>query len=142
MVNKVLDASSKALHTKFGSSYHYYKENVEQKAELPCFNLGVLNPLCRSVNRKDYRWTIPCVHHYFTNNKTTALNECYSVGEQALECLEYLDIDGRLIRGEDMSYTMVDDVLQIFITYRFWTEKPEAFDKMEELDAIESSVKK
>lgn len=141
MVNVVLDSISKALYTTFGTSYYYYVENIEQNANLPCFTIDVLNPLSRSVNRKDYYRTIPCVIHYFTNNKNTTVKECYSIGEQILECLEYLNIDGQLVRGEDMSYTMVDDVLQVFITYGFWTEKiqtPET--KVEELIINDPSI--
>lgn len=96
-------------------------EDVEQKAKLPCFTIGVINPISRSVNSTDYYRTMPCVIRYFTSNKNTTKNECYSIGERTLESLEYLNIGERLVRGENMSFTMVDDVLQIFITYRFWT---------------------
>lgn len=140
MVNTVLDSISKALYATFGNAYRYYVEDIEQNVKLPCFTLGVLNPLSRSVNRKDYYRTVPCVIHFFTNDKANLTKTCYSIGEQTLECLEYLNIDGHLVRAEDMSYTIVDDVLQIFLTYRFWTEKTETFDTMEGLEYIEPSV--
>lgn len=140
MVNTVLNSISKALYTTFGNSYHYYVEGIEQNSKLPCFHIGVLNPLNRSVNRKDYYRTVPCVIHHFTNDKKNTNKTCYSIGEQVLECLEYLEIDGRLVRAEDMSYTMVDDVLQVFCTYRFWTEKPETNDPMEDLEYTEPSL--
>ena len=141
MVNKVLNSISKALYTEFGESYHYYVEDVEQATKLPCFHISVLSPLSRSVNRKDYYRTMPCVLHYFSDDKVTTNNNCYSIGERALECLEYLNLDGQLVRSEDMSFTMVDDVLQIFLTYRFWTEKVEDLDQMETLDSTEVSTK-
>lgn len=140
MVNTVLISISKALYDTFGDNYHYYMENIEQGVKQPCFTIDVLNPLNRSVNRKDYYRTIPCVIHYFTDNKSTSKAECYNIGEQALECLEYLNIGGRLVRAEDMSYTMVEDVLQIFLTYRFWTEKPEQLTKMGELSTVNPSI--
>lgn len=141
MVNKVFASISKALHSKFGDTHYYYVENIEQKVKTPCFTIGALNPIMRSINRKDYRRVIPCVIHYFTDNKTNPIETCYSIGEQALETLEYLNIDGHLVRGEDMSYTMVDDVLEIFITYRFWTEKDqEPLDQMEGVDIATPSV--
>lgn len=139
MVNLVLDSISKALYTAFGNSYHYYVEEIEQNIKLPCFTLKVLNPLSRSVNHKDYYRTVPCVIHYFTADKITSNKDCYSIGEQVLECLEYLNIDGNLVRAEDMSYTMVDDVLQIFLTYRFWTEKPDTTPSMEDATVRSSS---
>lgn len=140
MVNTVLNSISKALYTTFGNTYRYYVEDIEQNVKLPCFTLGVLNPLCRSINRKDYYRTVPCVIHFFTNDKANLTKTCYSIGEQTLECLEYLDIDGHLVRAEDMSYTLVDDVLQIFLTYRFWTEKTENLTPMEDLEYVESPV--
>jgi hypothetical protein len=139
VVNSVLNSISKALYTVFGDSHHYYVEDIEQNAVFPCFTLNALNPLVRSVNRKDYYRTVPCVIHYFSNEKTFTRKHALDVGEKVLECLEYLDIDGHLIRAEDMSYNFVDDVLQVFLTYRFWTEKPEEIPIMEELDAIDFS---
>lgn len=140
MVNETLNSISKALYTTFGNTYHYYVEDIEQNAKLPCFTIGVLNPLNRSVNRKDYYRTVPCVIHYFSNDKQLHIADCYSIGEQVLECLEYLEIGGRTVRAEDMSYTMVDDVLQVFLTYRFWTEKAETNTSMEDLDYPEPSI--
>lgn len=141
MVNTVLDSITTTLYTTFGDSYHYYVEDTEQASKLPCFTIDVLNPLSRSVNKKDYYRTIPCVIHYFTNNKTTTTKECYSIGEKVLDCLEYINIGERIVRGEDMSYTMVDDVLQIFITYHFWTEKNTVIETdMETLDHPETKL--
>ena len=140
MVNTVLNSISKALHTTFGDSYYYYVEDIEQKAKLPCFTIGTLNPLNRSTNRKDYYRTMPCVIHYFSADKNNTIKNSYAVGEQVLDCLEYLSVDGRLIRGEDMSYTMTNNVLQVFITYRFWTEKPETLTNMEDLTTVEPSI--
>lgn len=139
MVNSVLNSISKALYTEFGDTHHYYVEDIEQNSQLPCFAIDVLNPLSRSVNRKDYYRTVPVVIHHFTDNKTSTRKNSLGVGERVLECLEYLEIDGRLVRAEDMSYHFVDDVLQVFLTYRFWTEKPDTTPSMEGVDIHSSS---
>lgn len=137
MVNSVLNSISKALYATFGNTHHYYVEDVEQNAVFPCFTLNALNPLVRSVNRKDYYRTVPCVIHYFSDDKTNTRKHSLDVGEKVLECLEYLNIDGHLVRAENMSYNFVGDVLQVFLTYHFWTEKPEDLPIMEEVDSIE-----
>jgi hypothetical protein len=139
VVNSVLNSISKALYTEFGDTHHYYVEDVEQNSQLPCFTIDVLNPLSRSVNHKDYYRTVPIVIHYFTDNKTSTRKHSLGVGEQVLECLEYLEIDGHLVRAEGMSYHFVDDVLQVFLTYRFWTEKPDTTPPMEDMDVHSSS---
>ena len=137
MVKTILDSISKALYSKFGSTYHYYVEDMEQGTTKPCFNIGALTPMFRSTNYKDYYWTMPIVIHFFTNDKVDTNKTCLDMGQQVLDCLEYLETDTLVLRGRDMSFTMVDDVLQVFITYNFWTEKPETIPTMENIDGIE-----
>lgn len=133
MVNNVLNSISKSLYDTFGNEYRYYVENMEQNTNSKCFHISVLNPICRSVSSKDYYRIVPCVIHHFTDDKVNTNKTCYSIGEQVLNSLEYLEVDGQLIRAEDMSYTLIDDVLQIFLTYRFWTTIPETIPVMEDI---------
>lgn len=136
MVNKTLDALTVALHEKFGDEYNYYVENVQQDLHLPAFTVDLLNPLMRSESAVTYFRTMPVVIHFFSADKVTNKHTCYAVGEQALEALEYITIDGRLHRGENMEMTIEDDVLQIFITYRFWTETKDNPTYMEDIESI------
>lgn len=140
MVNTVLDSISKTLHSRFGDDYYYYVEGVEQKVKTPCFTMRVNNPSCRSVNHKDYYRTMPCIIHFFSDNKVDTVKDCGRVGEDILDCLEYLKIGDRLVRAENMRYQMVGDVLQVFLTYHFWTEKIGEIVPMEDLESVESSA--
>ncbi len=137
MVNSILNAVTKQLGTTFGDSYHYYVENVEQGLVKPCFTADVLIPLQRSRSPVLYDRTMPLVIHYFSDSKTNKKKECYSIAEQAVECLEYLPFEDTLLRGEDISWQIVEDVLQIFVTYKFITKK--ASDA--EIDSMESLVR-
>jgi hypothetical protein len=75
---------------------------------------------------------MPCVVHYFTGEKTDKKKDCYSIGERVLERLEYLEIEGRTVRGYDLSMQIEDDILQVFVTYRYWSRKiADEYDKME-----------
>ena len=123
MVNKLLNAVTKQLGTRFGSSQHYYVENVEQNLTKPCFTVDTLIPIIRSKSPILYDRTMPLVIHWFGDSENTIKKDCYAMGEQLVECLEYLPFEGTLIRGEDISYQIVDDVLQMFITYSFETRK-------------------
>lgn len=123
MVNAILDAVTTQLGVTFGSTYHYYVEDVEQTLKKPCFVANVLLPLQRSKSPILYDRTMPVVIHYFGNTTKDIKKDCYEIGEQVVECLEYLPFKGGLIRGEDISWQIVDDVLQVFITYRFTTKK-------------------
>ena len=123
MVNKILNAVTKQLGTTFGNKYRYYVEDIEQNLTKPCFTVDMLLPSQRSKSPVLYDRTMPLVIHYFSDSKTNLKQDCYSIGEQIVECLEYLPFEDTIIRGEDISWNMVDDVLQLFITYKFTTAK-------------------
>ena len=121
MVNAILNAVTKQLGKTFGNSYRYYVEDVEQGLKKPCFTVDVLIPLQRSKSPFLYNRTMPMVVHYFSDSEKELKNSCYAMGEKIVECLEYLPFKDTLIRGEDISWKIVDDVLQVFITYKFTT---------------------
>lgn len=121
MVNSMIDAITTQLGKTFGADYRYYFENVEQNLTTPCFTIDLLTPLERSKSPILYDRTMPIVVHYFSNDKRNLKRDCYSIAERALECLEYIPYENTILRGEDISWQIVDDVLQIFITYRFTT---------------------
>lgn len=140
MVNSFLNSVTKQLGTTFGTGYRYYVENVEQNLTKPCFTIDMLMPMERSKSPVLYDRTMPLVVHYFSDSKTNLKQDCYSMAERVLECLEYLPYQNSILRGENISWQIVEDVLQIFITYRFTTVmSKETADNMEEL--IENSVR-
>ena len=123
MVNDTLNAVTGQLHTTFGDGYKYYVENVEQNLTKPCFTVDLIIPLQRSKSPTLYDRTMPVVIHYFTDDTKDTKKDCYAIAEQLIECLEYLPFNNTILRGEDISWEMVDDVLQVFVTYRFTTKK-------------------
>lgn len=140
MVNSFLNSVTKQLGTTFGTDYRYYVENVEQNLTKPCFTIDVLMPMERSKSPVLYDRTMPLVVHYFSDSKTNLKQDCYSMAERVLECLEYLPYQNSILRGENISWQIVEDVLQIFITYRFTTVmSKETADNMGEL--LENSVR-
>ena len=134
MVNTLLNSVTKQLGTTFGTGYRYYVENVEQNLTKPCFTVDMLMPMERSKSPVLYDRTMPLVVHYFSDSKTNLKQDCYSMAERVLECLEYLPYQNSILRGENISWQIVDGVLQIFITYRFTTVmSKETIDNMEEI---------
>lgn len=125
MVNSILTAVTKRLGTTFGNSYRYYVENVEQGLQKPCFTVDMLIPLQRSRGPVLYDRTMPLVIHYFSDSEKDKKKDCYSMAEQIVECLAYLPFETTKLRGEDISWQVVDDVLQVFVTYRFMTKRVE-----------------
>lgn len=140
MVNKILDAITSRLYTTFGDSYRYYVEDVEQNLTKPCFTVDTIIPLMRSRNPWLYDRTMPMVIHYFTGDKKDTKKDCYAVAEQLVESLEYLPFENTLLRGENISWQITDEVLQVFVTYSFTTTKVVLTDpNMEDLEETEVS---
>ena len=139
MVNDMLDAVTKQLGTKFGTTYHYYVENVEQGLVKPCFTVDMVMPLERSRSAILYDRTMPMVVHYFGNNSISNKKDCYGIAEDLVACLEYIPFKNTLIRGEQISWQMVEDVLQVFITYRFTTKTDLPFENAME-DLVETNI--
>lgn len=135
MVNSILDAVTKQLGKTFGLDYRYYVENVQQDLVKPCFTIDVVMPTERSRSPVLYDRTMPIVIHYFSDSKENLKKDCYEMAERTLECLEYIPFENSMLRGEDISWHIVDNaVLQIFITYRFRTVMSKATaDNMEEI---------
>ena len=134
MVESLLNAVTKQLGTTFGNKYHYYVEDIEQNLTEPCFTVDMLLPTQRSKSPVLYDRTMPMVIHYFSDSKINLKSDCYSMAERVLECLEYIPYENTILRGEDISWQIVDDVLQIFITYKFTTVMSKATeDNMENL---------
>lgn len=127
MVNELFDAITRTMFTEFGETHKFYVEEIEQNATKPCFSVGTLNPIIKSRSLVRYNYTIPIVLHYFTDkdNTTDSRKDCYAVAERLWQLLEYLPYEDYLIRGEDMSWDIVEGVLQFFITYSFDVYKTE-----------------
>jgi len=137
MVNRTLAALTTALHEAFGDGYHYYVETVHQDLQTPAFTVDMLNPTIRSESAVTYFRTMPVVIHFFSGDKVTNKHTSYSIADEVVEALEYITIENRLYRGQNMEFSLVDDdVLQIFVTYRFWTETKDTPTYMEDLESI------
>ena len=123
MVNKTLNAVIAALHNTFGDDYSYLKENNEQGLPTPCFLVSLLRPTSRGSLWRTYSRVMPIVINYFPKSDVRPKNECYDIGERALEAVEVIEIEGVKVSGTDLEIQLIDDnVLQIFVTYDFWTQ--------------------
>lgn len=123
MVNKTINAVMSALHNTFGDDYSYLKENNEQGLPTPCFLVSLLRPTSRGSLWRTYSRVMPIVINYFPKSDVRPKNECYDIGERALEAVEVIEIEGVKVSGTDLEIQLVDDnVLQIFVTYDFWTQ--------------------
>lgn len=134
MVNSMLDALTVQLGKTFGTDQHYYVEDVEQNLTKPCFTIDMLIPTQRSKSPVLYDRTMPIVIHWFGKDKSTLKKDCYEMAERVIECVEYIPYENTMLRGEDISWEIVNGVLQIFVTYKFTTVmSQETADNMEDI---------
>lgn len=138
MVNKILNAVTKQLGSKFGNSYKYYIEDVKQNITKPCFTVDSLETHQRSRNATQYDRTLPLVVHYFNDKDETLKKDSYDIAEQLTELLEYLPFEGTFLRGESISWQLVEGVLQFFVTYKIRTQNSDSIlptTKMEDISS-------
>ena len=142
MVNKTINAVIAALHNTFGDDYSYLKENNEQGLPTPCFLVSLLRPTSRGSLWRTYSRVMPIVINYFPKSDVRPKNECYDIGERALEAVEVIEIEGVKVSGTDLEIQLVDDnVLQIFVTYDFWTQTVREPDEPVEELVMDISLK-
>ena len=132
MIDKIVKAISLALNEEFGDGYKIYTEGVEQDMENPCFFI-----ICNAprntlfLGKKYFRPNIFCIQYIPSTEDIRA--ECNSVIERLFECLEYIRVDNRLIRGTKMEPEVKDGILYFFLNYDFFVYKKDETETMEAL---------
>lgn len=149
MTNDLLDWITIALHKEFGTDYKYYVEDIEQNTNKPCFVVGILQPMVDAKSPIKYKQVLPVVVHYFTNEKNTsnAKKSCYNIAERLWRTLEYItskDDKTIILRGTNLSYQIVEGVLQFFITYTvtFMNEQEQIYMENGEYNSVPLSKEK
>lgn len=122
MTNLITDSITTQLGDCFGANYCYYIEEVRQGLQKPCFLIETITPRMRSCSPTRYERTVPIVVSFYNENEEYVKQD-NTIAEQIIECLEYLNVGDALIRAEDISTDFESDVLKVFLTYRFTTEK-------------------
>ncbi|HGE7939140.1 hypothetical protein BM532_08330 [Clostridioides difficile] len=133
MLNNIIDGISVKLDKSFGNEYTIYSEDVEQGVNEPCFFIVPINsskalyPNGRELKKNSFDV------HYFpkSNDKSFEINE---VAEMLLEELEYINVNEDLVRGTNMNYEIIDNVLHFFVDYNYFTMKSNSTDKMDTVE--------
>ena len=127
MVNQILDAISKAIGNEFGSEYEIYLEPINQGLQEPCFIVACIVNKNKLFRGKRYLKKQQFSINYLSEKNS--LSEFNDVSERLFECLEYIN-DGDLIRGENMSSEVIDNMLVFSVDYDFFVKKSEDKDSM------------
>lgn len=133
MENKIITGISQKLFETFGLDYKIYTENVEQFLNPPCFYVELLQSSMQQIVSRRYRLENLFDIHFFTNENESK-NDFRRVADILYDALEYISVDNDLVRGLNMHYEIVDDVLHFFVSYNLILIKTlEPEEKMETL---------
>lgn len=116
MIGALVDGIVAALRRGFG--YPVYTETVRQGLEAPCFSVLCVSPAQEQViGRRYLRRHLFCV--YYFPSDTGGRAELDAVYEALLGLLEYISVEGDLLRGTRMAAGTEDGVLVFRVHYDF-----------------------
>lgn len=119
MMNKLINSIAYAIRNVWGDGYTIYSESMGQDYQKPCF---AIVPLAASQEQKlgqCYQVNYPFDIQYFAQGQGEVNKEIYEIAEQLAVVLEYIDLDGELLRGIDVHYKKEEGILHFFVSYRF-----------------------
>lgn len=125
MINAIMDSVMVSLSSEFGDQYKIHREAKRQGLREPCFFIQCVNPTSGVFLGKRYFRRIQFCVQYFPKDEQRGGRECCETAERLFSCLEYLDVEGDLVRGTKMRYEVADGILHFFVNYDMFVYKAE-----------------
>ncbi len=117
MCNEILKGISLKLNEEFGNNYKYYIDRLEQGFSEPCFFILMLTDNSNLLIKNGYRYQSNFDIHFYPNSIHKKNNEIHAAKDRLYDCLEYITVNGDLVRGISMRSEIVDGVLHFFVSY-------------------------
>lgn len=113
-----------ALRTEFGADYTYYANKVPQNFKEPAFYVRQISAGMELIRGRRYlrRGLFRIV--YFAENRKTPEQEMNAVADRMYPVLEYIKMDGDLIRGTEMEHETEDNELHFSVHYDIFLLRP------------------
>lgn len=131
MLHEVKIGITKSLGKEF-EQINIYTDNIRQGLDAPCFLVTPLISTEENLLDNRYERSYPFMIQYFPK-KDAYQEECAEVQDKLFNCLEYIDVIGNAVRGNDMSGRIVNDILNFEVTYNFMVWKVRASAEESEL---------
>lgn len=134
MYNDIMDAVTRKLDTLF-PEVTIYTSKVEQGLTEPCFFVGFLEPLERSLLGQRYFCGTGMSIQYMPGEIEQPNRELNRVLDKLMESMEYLHaVDGTVMRGTKRTGETKDGVLNFFVNYdRFGLRTGKVEESMENI---------
>ena len=122
-LSAINDGISKKLNETFGDEYTIYPEEVRQGLERPCFFIKLLKPSNMIERDRTYSRDNSYCIHFFPKSTNAPKAECYQMLDSLYMALEYIEVDGNLVRGTGMLGEFHDEILQFYVDYNVRVRK-------------------
>lgn len=116
-ISNILTGIATAVHKETGRPV--YLEFKENGAEFPCFYISLVNSSEDLHVSSLYDRTNDFDILYFLNEEDLpedVRGELHDVGERLYSALEYITVDGQLMRSKKRSYKVTDGVMHFLLT--------------------------
>lgn len=113
-----------ALRTEFGGDYVYYANKVPQNFKEPAFFVRQISGSMESQRGRRYLRRGLYQVTYFAGNRKTQEQEINAVTDRLYPVLEYIKMDGSLIRGTQMEHETEDNELHFSVHYDIFLLRP------------------
>lgn len=133
MLNDIINGISIKLNEEFGDTYTIYSEEVDQNFTEKSFFIDVLNPLIKPYVGDRHLRIHPFDIRFFPIENNHMNEQICDVADRLIQCLKYITVRGDLVRGINMQYTIVDDVLHFMVEYNIIVNYERNVDTMEDL---------
>lgn len=116
MLNKTIDGIAEKLRQVFGQEYGVYLEEGKQGQQEPCFFIAVLGGNQQQEMGNLYKREQAFALQYFPKEKN-GNQEVQRVADMLQMEMEYITVDGNLVRGTKMKHQVIESVLHFFVNY-------------------------
>lgn len=140
-LSAINDGISIKLNESFGDEYTIYPEEVRQGLQRPCFFIKLLKPSNTKERDITYRRENSYCIHFFPKSTNEPKAECYQMLDSLYMALEYIEVDGNLVRGIGMLGEIHDEILQFYVNFNVRVRKVYDPILMEHLEMIDFRTK-
>lgn len=129
MINKIIDGICLSISEEFLDGYKIYTESVEQGFLEPCFSIECVNHTKKIFLGNRYFRENKFMIKYFSSSDDYK-QDINEVSEKLYNCLEYIEVDGDLLRSSSKSFEVKDEVLCFSLNFNLFSLEKEEVQKM------------
>lgn len=117
MLNETVSGIVEKLNQVFGDGYAIYSDFANPDLKGPCFLIGCLKGSQQQEVGNLYIRRQPFDIQYIPEADNNIYQEINTVAETLVMTLEYIDVEGGLLRGTEMSHEVIDGVLHFYVNF-------------------------